>query len=116
GRTRRRHRHRPLVLERAVSLRLLPDRRIDLAARPLGPAAAGEGVDQRRRARAALLLRIRLGGLLGAARALAAVEGGAALALGRRPQAGGLRGDSHVRRQPGAPRTLAANATNRPRR
>ena len=49
-----------------------------LAARRARPAAAREGVDQGRGARAPLFLRIGLGGLLGAAGALADVEGRAA--------------------------------------
>ena len=39
----------------------------------LGPSSAGEGLDERRRPRAALLLRIRLGGMLRATRAVADV-------------------------------------------
>ena len=77
-RPRRRDRDRPVVSEADLPVRVLPARRHDLAARRARTAAAREGVDQRRRARAPLLLRIGLGGLLGAAGALAAVEGRAA--------------------------------------
>ena len=88
-----------------------------LAARRARAAAAGEGVDQRRGARAALLLRIGLGGLLGAAGAVADLERSC---RGRR--AGDpfklvvFVGDSRVRRQPRPPRPFAPNPANRPRR
>ena len=54
---------------------LLSDRRHDLAARRARAAAAREGVDQGRRPRAALLLRLGVGGVLRAAGAVAPVEG-----------------------------------------
>jgi len=58
-------------------VRVLPDRGYDLGTWRAGPASARQGVDERRRARAPVFLRIGLGGVLGAAGAVAAVEGGA---------------------------------------
>ena len=67
-RARRRDRDRPLVSQADLLVRLFSDRRHHLAARRARAAAAREGVDQGRRARAAVLLRIGLGGLLGVSR------------------------------------------------
>ena len=70
-------RQRRLGAETDLSGCVLSDRRHDLAARRARPAAAREGVHEGRRARAAVLLRVGVGGVLGAAGALVPLEGAA---------------------------------------
>ena len=58
------HRHRALASQRDLPGGVLSAGRINLVARRAGTTATREGIDQRRGARAALLLRIGLGGVL----------------------------------------------------
>ena len=81
----------------------------------LGLAAARQGLDPGRRARAALLLRLGVGGRDRAADPVGDVEGAAAGALGRCRQARRLRRHPRLRRQPGPTRPPAAHASDRPR-
>jgi hypothetical protein len=76
---------------------------------------AREDVDEGRRARAPVLLRIGVGGLLGATGAVADVEGGPAYARVGRGEVGSVSRDSHPRREPRAARPAAAHASDRAR-
>ena len=82
----------------------------------LGLLPRVKAVDQGRGARAALLLRLGLGGVHRAARAVVPVEGAAAHAGRRRDQAGRVRRHPGLRRQHGPPRPAAAHPADRPRR
>ena len=72
--------------------------------------------DQRRRHGAPLLLRHGVGGVRGATSAGTAVENSAADARGGCGQTSGLRGDSRWNGLSGVPRSVTANAPDRPRR
>ncbi len=82
----------------------LPDRRLGMAARRARLAAEGQGLDARRRARAAVLLRVGLGGVPGAAGPVVPLAGAAADLHRRRRQAGDLPRHPGLRRQPRPPR------------
>src|SRR2546429_65435 len=87
-----------------------------LGSRRARPPAAREAVDERRGSRAAVLLRNRVGRVLGAAGAVGDVESAAADADERRIQARGVSGDPRPRGQPRAPRPPPTDAANRPGR
>src|SRR5258705_9724637 len=95
---------------------LLPAGRIDLAPGRAGTTPTGEGVHERRGARAALLLRIGMGGLLGAARGVVALESVAADPHRRLDQAGDLPGDPGLCGKSRPPRPSAAYPPDRARR
>ena len=111
-----RDRHRRVAAAAVLRSGVLSDRRIDLGARRARAAAARQALDQGRGARAPLLLRIGVGRLHRAARAVVPLEGAAAHADLRRAQARRVRRHPRVGRQHGAPRPAAAHATDRPRR
>src|SRR5215471_8037893 len=92
--------------------RVLPDGEIDLDPRRARPAAARQALDEGRRARAPLLLRIRVGRVHRTAGALAPLAHAAADAGVRRAEARRVRRHSRLGRKPRAPRAAAAHAAD----